>query len=639
MDGFRSLVRRLCPGRRQASGEATGGDDVTKKYARALWLTLPASLWMATVANVPLWRELDALHLLSTPAGWALAGGLAAMMTGLLTGILSLFAWRRWTLKLVLGGLLAISATAAYFMWTYHVVVDADMVVNVLQTDPQEVRALMNLKMIGALLGLFALPLAAVIWFPLRETTVARQAARNVLAVLVSIAAVAAVVVATYQPLASTMRNHKQLRYMMNPLSSVYALGYVAAKPWMRDNSLLEAVGTDAVAPPATASPPLLVLVVGETARAANFGLNGYSRPTTPSLERERVVSFVDATACGTSTAASLPCMFSHLGRSAFDKRPHNYENLLDVLQRAGLAVLWLDNQSGCKGLCDRVTHASTRPADASLCAAQGECLDDLLLKGLEARLAALPPERRARGTVIVMHQMGSHGPAYYKRSPLAAKRFLPECTSNNLQECSREQVTNAYDNSIAYTDHFLASVIHWLKERERSFSTAMLYVSDHGESLGENNLYLHGLPYAIAPDVQKKVPWITWISPAFAGRIGLSLKCLRSRGGFAVSHDNYFHSVLGLMGVRTAVYAPDKDAYLPCTTPADGTPGLFLPLNEARLQGCAQRSRVAVVLPAGAAESSLAQGSSTGSACPTPAASARRHNQVDPLLPRFSKS
>jgi lipid A ethanolaminephosphotransferase len=554
---------------------------MTNKSAPALWLTLPASLWMATVANVPLWRELDTLHLLSSPGGWALAGGLAAMMAGLLTGMLSLFAWRRWTLKPAIGVLLAMSASAAYFMWTYQVVVDADMVVNVLQTDPQEVRALLNVRMIGALLGLFALPLAVVIWFPLHETTVARQAARNVLAILVSIAAVAAVVVAIYQPLASTMRNHKQLRYMMNPLSSVYALGYLAAKPWMRDNSLLEALGTDAVAPPATASPPLLVLVVGETARAANFGLNGYSRPTTPSLEREQVISFADATACGTSTAASLPCMFSHLGRSAFDKRPHNYENLLDVLQRSGLAVLWLDNQSGCKGLCDRVTHASTRPADASLCA-QGECLDDLLLKGLEARFAALPPERRARGTVIVMHQMGSHGPAYYKRSPLAAKRFLPECTSNNLQECSREQVTNAYDNSIAYTDRFLASVIHWLKERERSFSTAMLYVSDHGESLGENNLYLHGLPYAIAPDVQKKVPWITWLSSGFAERRGLSMQCLRTRREAAVSHDNYFHSVLGLMGVRAAVYAPDKDVYLPCATLANAVPRSLLPL-EAR--------------------------------------------------------
>ncbi|MHB1121512.1 MAG: phosphoethanolamine transferase [Ramlibacter sp.] len=556
---------------------------MTKKSAPALWLTLPASLWMATVANLPLWRELDALHLLDTPADWALAGGLAATMAGLLTGILSLFAWRRWTLKPVIGVLLAMSASAAYFMWTYHVVVDADMVVNVLQTDPQEVRALLNVRMIGALLGLFALPLAVVSWFPLRETTVVRQAGRNVLAVLVSAAAVAAVVVATYQPLASTMRNHKQLRYLMNPLSSVWALGYVAAKPWIRDNSLLEAVGTDAVAPPATASPPLLVLVVGETARAANFGLNGYSRPTTPLLEREQVISFADASACGTSTAASLPCMFSPLGRTAFDKRPHNYENLLDVLQRAGLAVLWLDNQSGCKGLCDRVPHASTRPADAGLCA-QGECLDELLLKDLEARLAALPPERRARGTVIVMHQMGSHGPAYYKRSPPAAKRFLPECTSNNLQECSREQVTNAYDNSIVYTDLFLASVIRWLKEREPSFSPAMLYVSDHGESLGENNLYLHGLPYAIAPDVQKKVPWVTWISPAFAGRTGLSLQCLRTRREVAVSHDNYFHSVLGLMGVRTSVYAPDKDAYLPCATPADGAPGSLLPLNEARV-------------------------------------------------------
>src|SRR6185436_1413167 len=138
---------------------------------------------------------------------------------------------------------------------------------------------------------------------------------------------------------------------------------------------------------------------------------------------------------------------------------------------------------------------------------------------------------------------IGSHGPAYWLRSPPEFKRFLPECTSNNLPDCSRQELVNAYDNSIAYTDHVLASTIAWLRGRSTEYDTAMVYVADHGESLGENNLYLHGLPFAIAPDVQKHVPWITWLSPGYQQRTGITPACLRSRAAARVTHDSYFHA------------------------------------------------------------------------------------------------
>ncbi|HVR50518.1 MAG TPA: sulfatase-like hydrolase/transferase, partial [Pseudorhodoferax sp.] len=246
-------------------------------------------------------------------------------------------------------------------------------------------------------------------------------------------------------------------------------------------------------------------------------------------------------------------------------RRSGDYENLLDVLQRAGLAVLWLDNQSGCKGVCDRVPHAATAKASPNGLCSGGECLDGVMLEQLETRLAALDPVRRARGTVVVLHQMGSHGPAYAARSPAAAKRFLPECTSNALQDCDPQQLRNAYDNSIAYTDQFLGEAIAWLQRNPTGTDNALMYVSDHGESLGENNLFLHGMPYAIAPDVQKHVPWITWLSPGFAQASALSDSCLRERADARVSHDDYFHSVLGLMDVSTRVYQMAQDAYAPC--------------------------------------------------------------------------
>ena len=260
--------------------------------------------------------------------------------------------------------------------------------------------------------------------------------------------------------------------------------------------------------------------------------------------------------------------MFSPLGKEKYEARTGPTENLLDVLQRAGMAVLWVDNQSGCKGVCARVASSETTQGQDPQHCATGECLDEIMLQGLDEKIAALGQERWSKGVVVVLHQMGSHGPAYYKRSPPFAKKFLPECTTNILQDCKRQEVVNAYDNSIVYTDHLLSQVIAWQKARQNDMSMAMLYVSDHGESLGENNLYLHGLPYAIAPDVQKRVPWVTWLSPQFQQQRGLAQSCLNQLPERRLSHDHLFHSVLGLLNVQTQAYQPGLDAYAACVKP-----------------------------------------------------------------------
>jgi lipid A ethanolaminephosphotransferase len=257
--------------------------------------------------------------------------------------------------------------------------------------------------------------------------------------------------------------------------------------------------------------------------------------------------------------------MFSHLGKEDFEARKNNYESLIDILNHAGLAVLWIDNQSGCKGVCERVPQVLTKELKHPTLCKDGECFDEIMLQQLDERIQALPAERRAKGVVVVMHQMGSHGPAYYKRVPDAFKKFQPECNSNALQECSREQVVNSFDNTILYTDHFLGQAIQWLKKTEATHASAMLYVSDHGESLGENNIYLHGLPYRIAPEVQKRVPWITWWSPRFEKQAGLSRTCVKNKAQDALSHDNYFHTILGMAGVSTEVYQAKLDVHADC--------------------------------------------------------------------------
>jgi lipid A ethanolaminephosphotransferase len=450
-----------------------------------------------------------------------------------------------------------LTAVTSHYMLRYHVVIDSGMVQNVLQTDVREAAALLDAGLLLPLLGIGVVPAWFAWRWPVRLAPWRSQALRNAAMAALAFAAAAVLLAAAFQPLASAMRNHKQLRYLLTPLNSLYAVGQLAMKPLARGGGPLQPLGADAALAPGLARPALLVLVLGETGRSGNFGINGYARPTTPAIEALGAVSFRNAWSCGTSTAASVPCMFSHLGRDAWAARSQEHENLLDVLQRAGLAVLWVDNQSGCKGVCDRVPHAT-----ASCPAA--ECPDEALLAGLDERIAALPAQRRARGVVVVLHQMGSHGPEYWRRSPPEFKRFLPECRSANLPDCTRGEIVNAYDNSIAYTDHVLASTVRWLQSRAGE-DTALLYVADHGESLGENGLYLHGLPWAIAPDVQKHVPWITWLSPAFERRTGISMECLKGRAQQPLSHDHLFHSVLGLAKVGTRAYRRDRDAYAGC--------------------------------------------------------------------------
>ncbi|RYZ08500.1 MAG: DUF1705 domain-containing protein [Comamonadaceae bacterium] len=452
----------------------------------------------------------------------------------------------------------------AHFMWSYHVVIDGSMATNALQTDWHETRALLTPRF-ALVLALGGLLPAWLFWRrPIAFAPWRAQALRNAGAASAALLVAVALLALSFQPLASAMRNHKHLRYLMNPLNTVYALAGTAAAR-KAPSGPPGVLGADARLAARAGKAPLLVLVLGETARADHFGLNGYQRDTTPELAREGVASFGNAWACGTSTAESVPCMFSHLGRDGFLARGGESENLLDVLQRAGLAVLWLDNQpGGCKGVCDRVPTVNTSGTrDSALCR-DGECLDGMLLDRLDERVAALPEERRARGIVLAMHQMGSHGPAYHERSPAAFKRFLPECTSSNLPDCSTGEILNAYDNSIAYTDHVLASTVRWLRRRD-DYATALVYVADHGESLGENNMYLHGLPYTLAPDVQKHVAWVTWLSRAMEERDAMPAGCVRARSGARVTHDNLFHSVLGLLQVRTSVYRQELDVYAPC--------------------------------------------------------------------------
>ena len=529
------------------------------------WLIFCSALWMAVFGNLPLWQTVWRLPELQGAQGLLLIAGFVVMIAGLLTGMLALFAWR-WTLQPVITLLLLLCALASHYMWQYGIVVDTPMLVNVLQTDVQESRDQLSLGLLWDVLLLAVLPAWWVWQRPLPNAPWPRQLLSNLTLCAAGLAVMLLSLMAVFQDFSSLMRNHLTMRYQINPLNSVYAVLDLTVIPADEVSGPLQPVGEDAqIARSApTHKPPLFVLVLGETARSQNFSLNGYARETNPELAKLPVVSFTQVSSCGTSTAESLPCMFSHLGRKGH-RQGVNRENLLDVLQRAGYAVVWIDNQSGCKGLCARIPSLRTSQWPSAEHCPKGECHDSVMLSVIEAEIAKLPAERRARGTVVVLHQMGSHGPAYYKRTPEAFKRFVPECTQTSLSQCNQQEVINAYDNTLLYTDHFLASTVAWLQRQQSHATAAMLYVSDHGESLGENNLYLHGLPYAVAPQTQTRVPLITWLSPGFEAWRGVSTACLQQGRDRALSHDHLFHSVVGLMGVTTQVYQRDLDLFAAC--------------------------------------------------------------------------
>ena len=306
----------------------------------------------------------------------------------------------------------------------------------------------------------------------------------------------------------------------------------------------------------------LTIVVLGETSRADNFSLGGYSRDTNPLMRQDGVIYFPHTTSCGTATAVSVPCMFSNMPRAHYDEElAHHQEGVLDILQRAGIQVLWNDNDGGCKGACDRVPHQNVTDLKLTGQCIDGECYDDVLFHNLDSYIDNLQQDG-----IIVLHTIGSHGPTYYNRYPAAFRKFTPTCDTNEIQGCTREQLTNTYDNTILYVDYVVDKAIKLLQSKQDKFTTSLVYLSDHGESLGEDGVYLHGLPYSIAPDTQKHVPMALWLSADYQQRYGISAHCLQQRAQKEnYSQDNLFSTLLGLLGVSTREYQAADDILTPC--------------------------------------------------------------------------
>lgn len=515
-----------------------------------------ASLFFAIAGNGLFWNSAMATH----PGSLRYALSLLLLLLGTHAFLLGLLVWR-WNAKVVVSALLMLTMLASHYMGLYHIYLDADMLRNVLATDRRESSELLTASLAGPLL-LGLVPTLAVWRLQLTERrwtdALSWRAGFLLLAACVALGGA----LLSFQEISALMRSQREVRYLATPANVLLGL----PRALRGDNPVQRApklpIGTDAqvLARASGSRPRLLLVVLGETARAQNWGLNGGARQTTPQLAQKPVINFPDMHSCGTSTEVSVPCMFSPWGRGDYDeKKIRAHQSLLHVLDHAGIGVLWRDNQSGCKGVCEGLPLQSLADATTPGLCANGRCLDEILLQDLPQQARAKPGDR-----VIVLHQLGNHGPAYFERYPPWFRRFTPTCDTVDLGRCTREQIANSYDNALLYTDHVLAQAIGTLQGME-DYDTAMIYVSDHGESLGEKGLFLHGIPYAIAPEEQTHVPMTMWFSPSFARNRGLDLQCVRQRAGQYTDHDALFSSVLGLMQVRTALYAAQQDLFAAC--------------------------------------------------------------------------
>lgn len=517
-------------------------------------LILLVALFIAATANTAFFSAAIAA-LGAQPLMWPFYVSLFIAVTGVFVLLLSAFC-HRVTVKPVLMTVLVLSSVLSYYANAFGIVFDEQMIANIFQTDSAEASDLMTPSLM-VWVTLFGLLPALAVWrvtlsFPDWKT---ETKARLKLAAAAGIAVIASGAIFSGH-YAGLLRFHREVTSKAVPTHALLSAVRHATRSLSvaQSQKLHVTVAEDAKIAPADGHRELIIMVVGETARADHWGLNGYARDTTPELRKANVLNFPDFWSCGTSTAISVPCMFSNLGRDRFDSATAlATDNALDVLSRAGVSVLWRDNNSSSKGVANHVAYQDYRSPAANPVCEGVECRDEGMLAGLQDYIDAQKGD-----VLIVLHQMGNHGPAYYKRYPKEFERFTPVCATSDLGSCTPDQVRNTYDNAILYTDHFLSEVIDLLKANDGRFETAMFYVSDHGESLGEYGVYLHGAPYALAPDAQRHVPAVMWFGESI--KHDLATQALAERSRRKWSHDNVFATLLGFFEVQSTAYGAHMD-------------------------------------------------------------------------------
>lgn len=540
--------------------------DIGNRSIPSSFLPLLAALFLVAGYNFTFWTNFiratggPGLGQLSIQVGMFL------LITLIFTACLATLNFRG-LVKPVLIVLFLATSAASYFMDQYGTAIDWSMIQNVAETDFREGKELLTWKFLVTVGLTGILPSLILAFINVTYPPMKRHLMQIGGGIVGCLTLATILLFFLYKGLAPTLREHRELRYLLAPTNYIQAVnGYFKrkwAKPFVR-----APLGTDAAKGlvwNTVKRRTVTIIIVGETARAMSFSLNGYARETNPLLaNRVDLINFTRVQSCGTATAVSVPCVFSALGRHQYSEaKAQGQEGLLDVLKHASFDVRWLDNNSGCKGVCDRVQFVDlSHPTQQDPLCNSEECYDEKLLRDLPDMI-----KTATKDLVLVLHQKGSHGPAYWKRYPKEFAKFGPVCETTELAKCSAESITAAYDNTILYTDFIIDKAISILEtsSRDDGLDTALLYFSDHGESLGEKGMYLHGAPYIISPPEQRHVPFMVWLSKSFRARFHIDQRCLAARSAQEFSHDNVFHSTLGMLTVNTAVYNPKLDIFDAC--------------------------------------------------------------------------
>ncbi|WP_180058154.1 MULTISPECIES: phosphoethanolamine transferase [unclassified Acinetobacter] len=529
------------------------------------------AIWLGVVLNIGFYQQMQTLTPYTGLKASLFIAATVVVVVALYNVLMQLLQWR-WNVKLLASIFVLVGGFSAYFVNSLGVTITSDQVQNMMQTDIKEVNDLISPNFFIWLTGLVLLPILAIVLIPIRQETVKREVLKKLVNIVLSFTVMGALLFIYFVDYAAIFREHRDLKGMLSPQNTIASTFSYYHKKAPKKNLPLVLYGEDAHLIERTSTgklPKLMVLVVGETARAESFSLNGYSKNTNPELSQQKIINFNQVSSCGTATAISVPCMFSGMPRTDYDEQLADHrEGLLDIAQRAGYKVTWMDNNSGCKGTCTRVEKYEFPEAlKQKWCDADGECFDEILVDGLKDYIARIPKDD-VSPRLIVLHQMGSHGPAYFKRSPKAFQKFKPTCDSNAIQGCSSTELVNSYDNSIVYTDHVLSELMNTLKGTA-NYQTGLWYLSDHGESTGEHGLYLHGSPYSIAPSQQTHVPMLMWFSPEWQKNNSAQYACLIGQKSQKLSQDNLFPSLLSLLGVQTQVKNEKNDMLQQCAQSA----------------------------------------------------------------------
>lgn len=460
----------------------------------------------------------------------------------------------KYTTKPILMVIVLVSSLTNYFMNSYHVVIDKSMIRNTLQTNLHESMDLLSFRQILYFIFLGVLPSYLIYKSDIKYQSLKIELISKIKTILFSLLVMIASVMTFGKHYASFLREHKALRFSINPTTWIYSIGKYANSTFSSDKIIVKPIGLDAKIINKSNKHKIVIMVVGESARADHFSLNGYKKETNPLLKKEGVIDFPKFYSCGTSTAHSVPCMFSIFSRTNYSyKKGISNENVLDILKHTNnISILWRDNNSNSKGVAIRVPYQDYKTSKNNTICDHGECRDEGMLVGLDRYIK----KHKNKDMLIILHQMGNHGPAYYKRYTKDFERFKPVCKTNQLEECSKDEISNAYDNAILYTDYFLSKTINLLKRYQKRYGTAMIYMSDHGESLGEHGIYLHGLPYFMAPDAQRHIGALIWLG----SNTKTDISKIEQNRNEDYSQDNLFHTLLGIFGVKTKVYKKDMD-------------------------------------------------------------------------------